>query len=87
VISVANPRQVYLVFAEDTLRVFGSGGCNRVNSRFELGQDLLQSGPMASTRMACPDGMELERQFLEALIQVERYRICGRILDLLDAIR
>ncbi|MFO7912032.1 MAG: META domain-containing protein [Desulfotignum sp.] len=78
------PRQAYLVFDADTLHVAGSGGCNRVSGRFEIDGELLRFGPMASTRMACPDGMGLERQFLKALAQVERYRICGRLLDFLN---
>jgi len=78
------PRQAYLMFDADTLRVAGSGGCNRVSGRFEIDGDRLRFGPMVSTRMACPDGVDLERQFLEALAQVERYRICGSFLEFLS---
>jgi heat shock protein HslJ len=35
--------------------------------------------------MACPEGMEEERRFLDALAQVHRYRIRGSHLELLDA--
>jgi copper homeostasis protein (lipoprotein) len=82
--AVANQQQAHLVFDADTLRVAGSGGCNRVAGSFEIDGERLRFGPMASTRMACPGGMDLERQFLEALAQVERYRICENTLELLD---
>jgi len=39
---------------------------------------------MASTMMACPDGMETEQKFLRALGQVKRWRIAGRRLELID---
>jgi heat shock protein HslJ len=34
--------------------------------------------------MACPTGMEQEQQFLQSLDKVERYRISGSHLELLD---
>jgi heat shock protein HslJ len=40
---------------------------------------------MAGTMMACPTGMEQEQRFLEALQRVERYRIRGSHLEMLDA--
>jgi heat shock protein HslJ len=78
------PYRAHLVFDADTLRVAGSGGCDRVSGRFEIDGELLRFGPMASTRMACPDGMDIERQFLKALAQVERYRICCQFLEILN---
>jgi heat shock protein HslJ len=35
--------------------------------------------------MACPEGMEQEKRFLDALGKADRYRIRGSHLDLLDA--
>jgi len=40
--------------------------------RFEIDGGRLRFGLMVSTRMACPADMDLERQFLEALAQVEQ---------------
>ncbi|MDZ7666172.1 MAG: META domain-containing protein [Desulfotignum sp.] len=51
---------------------------------FEIDGGQLRFGPMVSTRMACPDGMDVERQFLETLAQVERYRIFGSFLEFLN---
>lgn len=35
--------------------------------------------------MACPSGMEQEQRFLHSMENVERYRISGSHLDMLDA--
>jgi heat shock protein HslJ len=34
--------------------------------------------------MACPAGMEQEQRFLQSIEQVERYRISGSHLEMLD---
>lgn len=80
-----SPRTPHLVFAEGQSRLFGSGGCNRIAGTFSLDGDRLRLGPMASTRMACPAGMEQERRFLDSLAKVDRYRIHGNGLELLDS--
>ncbi len=83
--AAENQREPHLIFASDALRISGSGGCNRVMGNFELDGDKLHLGRMASTMMACPSGMEQEQQFLRSLEKVERYRISGGHLDMLDA--
>ena len=80
-----NQRAPHLVFARDAQRVSGSGGCNRVTGGFELDGQKLKLGPMAGTMMACPAGMEQEQQFLQSLGKVERHRISGSHLEMLDA--
>lgn len=40
---------------------------------------------MAGTMMACPTGMEQEQRFLQSIERVERYRISGSHLEMLDA--
>jgi heat shock protein HslJ len=85
VASAAKQHEAHLVFADDTLRVAGSGGCNRVTGSFELDSDRLHIGRMAATMMACPEGMELEQRFLDTLEHVESYLIRGSHLEMLDA--
>ena len=65
-------------------RASGSGGCNRIMGGYELKGDKLTFARMASTMMACPDGMETEQKFLKALGQVTRWKIAGRQLELMD---
>lgn len=74
----------HLIFASHESHVSGSGGCNRVMGGFKLDGDKLRFGHLASTMMACPTGMEQEQQFLQSLDKVERYRISGSHLELLD---
>jgi copper homeostasis protein (lipoprotein) len=81
----ARQREAHLILANDALRVSGSGGCNSLTGGFELKGDSLRFSGVAATMMACPEGMDQERRFLEALGQVARYRIRGSHLDLLDA--
>ena len=81
----ARQQEAHLIFANDAPRLGGSGGCNRLTGAFELEGDKLRFSRMAGTMMACPEGMEQEKRFIDTLGQVERYRIRGSHLDLLDA--
>jgi heat shock protein HslJ len=74
----------YLVFETNEQRVRGSGGCNRITGTYRQEGDDLTIGPLASTKMACPD-MATESAFLAGLERVRRYAIAGRNLTLSDA--
>lgn len=59
----------YLQFDVDG-KVYGNGGCNRLTGTFALQDGRLTIGPLATTRMACPEpANSLEISFLEALDQ------------------
>ena len=77
-------REPHLILAEGKMQVSGSGGCNRFTGGFTLEGDRLRFSRMASTMMACVDGMEQEGRFLADLAKVARYRIVGDQLELLD---
>jgi copper homeostasis protein (lipoprotein) len=85
VLAVERQREAHLVLSKDEMRASGSGGCNRITGSFELEGNRLRFGQMASTRMACPEGMEQEQRFLDSLEKVEHYRIRGSHLEFLDA--
>ncbi len=63
----------------------GFSGCNRFMGNYRLDGTHLQIGPLASTRMACPQGMELEHKFLQTLQTVDHLSIDGPTLNLYDA--
>jgi heat shock protein HslJ len=65
-------------------RASGSGGCNRIMGGYELNGEKLTFARMASTMMACPGGMETERDFLKMLGKVKRWKIAGQQLELMD---
>ena len=52
---------------------------------YELNGDTLTFGQMAGTMMACLEGMDTEKAFLEALGQVKKWKIVGQHLELFDA--
>lgn len=66
-------------------RVAGSGGCNRMGGSYELEGTRLEFSQMVGTMMACPQGMEQERLFHQALAKVKGWRLDGAVLELLDA--
>lgn len=49
---------------------------------YELKGDRLSLGPTATTLMACAEGMETEKAFLDALGRVSRWKISGQQLEL-----
>jgi copper homeostasis protein (lipoprotein) len=78
-------REAYFLLDPANHRVSGSGGCNRLAGSYELNGDQLKFGQMAGTMMACPEGMDTERAFLQSLGQVTRWKITGQSLELYDA--
>jgi heat shock protein HslJ len=51
---------------------------------FERDGDKIHFSRVASTMMACPDGMDIEVAFTKALAQVVTWRVLGRLLDFYD---
>ncbi|MDU9003670.1 META domain-containing protein [Sedimentitalea todarodis] len=59
--------QTTLVFGTDG-QLSGTGGCNRYSGTYELSGDMLSIGPLASTRMACPEAISnQENRFFETI--------------------
>lgn len=67
-------------------RAYGSSGCNRYSGTITLGDNAhLQFGPTASTRMACPNGVDhQEATYFTALHSVTSYHLNQSELILLD---
>jgi copper homeostasis protein (lipoprotein) len=85
-VVVTDPqRQPSLVLDEAANRLTGSGGCNRIMGGYQLDGDQIRFLQVASTRMACPDGLDTEVAFTKALAQVVSWRILGRRLEFYDA--
>ena len=75
-------RAAHLVFDTGRRRISGSTGCNKLNGRYALDGEQLRFSEVATTRVGCPDGGELERNFLDALGQTTGFRIAGNRLTL-----
>lgn len=69
-------------------RVAGFSGCNRYTGSFSgdgasTHGTPIRFGPMAGTLMACPEGEQTERRYLQILGRVDAYRMDGEKLTLL----
>lgn len=78
-------REAHLILHPADGRVSGSGGCNRFTGSYELDGERLTFGRMAGTMMACREGMDTERAFLDALARARKARAFGQQLQLLDS--
>lgn len=68
----------FLNFDTSSGRLSGNSGCNRVMGSFDASAKagVLEFGPIAGTRMACPD-MTIEQNVLNALKNVKGYKTIG----------
>ena len=82
VTAVGTTPEVTMLFDAAEPMVYGSAGCNRYNSVFELAEGEISFGAVISTMMFCEGAMERERGFLDALAEVEGYRRVGELLVL-----
>lgn len=74
----------YLVF-EQTGRVSGSDGCNRLVGDFDVNDDVVTFSRMESTHMSCVGVHDLQRMFDRALTDARRLVLVGNQLELFDA--
>jgi heat shock protein HslJ len=81
-VVVAEPRrQPSLTLTADG-RVSGFDGCNRIAGSYHVAGGSIAFSQMASTKMACLDGMEHERAFADALGRARSFLVLGTNLDL-----
>ncbi len=77
------PREGAFSLHLDEGRVAGIGACNRLSGTYTTTEKrALVFGPIASTRMACPD-IEQEQRFLQVLAATTHYDMDGPMLILL----
>lgn len=83
----AGGRRATMRFDADSARVSGFAGCNRYFGSYSLGNDepALTFGAVGMTKMACAQGMDLERQLGDALSRTSRYTLQDGRLTLVDA--
>ncbi len=76
----------HMILQSKSHRIAGSGGCNRLIGGYDLEGERLVFGQLATTQMACPQGMDTEDAFLAALGRVRTWGILGQHLELYDAV-
>ena len=77
-----NDKAPYLELNSKKASAYGFGGCNRFFGSYETSGRSLTFGAMGATRMACPEGMDQEQEFLTVLGSITRYEIHGSKLML-----
>lgn len=82
VVTKAPPEDAHLALSEDDNRATGYTGCNRFFGDFLRDGERAELQPLASTRQACVDTMQLEKEYLAALAQAERFEIVEQELRL-----
>jgi heat shock protein HslJ len=78
-------REPHLLLHVDAARATGSGGCNTYTGTYRADAGKLSITSVASTMMACVEGMEVESGFHAALAATKGYRISGDSLTLTGA--
>ncbi len=78
----ATPQAPTLIFDPAEKRVHGHAGCNRFFGSYELAGDALRFGGLGATRMACPQGMDVEQAYLQALAEIDGARLSDATLEL-----
>ncbi len=66
-------KEAHLLLQVNKPVVRGFAGCNRFSGRYELAGNRVAFSELVATRMACAEGMELEREYLEALPRVRTW--------------
>lgn len=81
VVKGLNDQEVSLIIDNEEFKVTGFAGCNHFNTTAELNNNQIKFGPIASTKMLCPNS-STEDAFLSVLDKVDRYEIKGNDLYL-----
>ena len=82
VVTPEGMREAHVVLATDGSSARGHAGCNNFFGTFQVAEDKLTFSALGSTMMACPEGMDTEQAFLQALGETTRYQISGQFLTL-----
>jgi putative lipoprotein len=78
----AGGQELHIVLTSEGNSVRGFSGCNRFTGGYEVKDNQLRFKELASTMMACMEGMELEQRFLENLGESIRFTISSGSLAL-----
>lgn len=73
-----------LLLSEGEGRASGLAGCNRFAGTFTRSADQIQFGPLAMTKMACAEGMDLEASYSSVLTGSRGLRVTPTGLELLS---
>ena len=84
VVTAPGQREMKLTLHIEENKVNGFGGCNSFFGTYTHDVGSIKFGPLAATRMFCPDSIDLESQFFKLLSGVTSYTITGQVLFFKD---
>jgi len=82
VLTPEGMKEAHIILASADSRAHGNAGCNNFFGQFQSEGDALSFSAVGSTMMHCPQGMDTERAFLEALGSTTHYTISGLFMEL-----
>jgi len=77
-------KELHMILRSDD-QVGGYAGCNQFTGSVTVTGEGIAFGPIASTRRMCPDVMQQEGAFLQALENAQRFEISGEDLAIANA--
>ncbi|HYD52204.1 MAG TPA: META domain-containing protein [Gemmatimonadaceae bacterium] len=77
-------RRATIKFDSTVARAEGFAGCNRFGTAYETDGRAIRFAAVTTTRMACSDGMDLERQMTDVLERTRRLELIDDRLTLFD---
>lgn len=80
--AVSLQKRPTIQLSAETKSMTGFGGCNRLTGTYTLDQNRLHFGPIAMTRMACAEGMDVEQAFAVVLGATQRFHLAAGSLEL-----
>ena len=83
-VSGKGQKKPYLKLEAKGHRLVGFSGCNRIMGSYKLKGSELGFEPTAGTKMACEQGMDVEKRMTQALTKVKAWKMAGQGLELLD---
>jgi|TARA_R110001583_G_scaffold24485_2_gene89335 heat shock protein HslJ len=83
VVTHENFREAHVVLHQEASRLAGATGCNTLMGSYQVENERIAFGQIASTKIACPTPqMKNERDFLAALKQATAWSVDGAMLVL-----
>ncbi len=80
-----NEQRPYFLLNSKDKRLKGFGSCNSISGSYLVKGEVFLIKRLISTRMACPNGVEMETAFVRALDATETFRLESDTLKLLDS--
>lgn len=85
VLLTGGQKEPTLAFRAGDTRFAGNTGCNNLTGTYRLSGADFSLTSIALTKMACPQGMDLEAALFTGLGKVSNWKMTGQQLELLDA--